>query len=103
MYPVQTNITSNYLVPDEGALSLYTCLTFVVFWNRNAIEKLEVDASAHKTVDIANIVKEKMDKVVPPLGHKSRQKAQERPNSESFVDDPDVPPLEWSHAIFNNL
>lgn len=62
--------------------------------NRNTHEKLEVDASAHKTVDIANIVKEKMDKVVPPLGHKSRQKAQERPNSESFVDDPDVPPLE---------
>lgn len=35
-----------------------------------------------------------MEKIVPPLGHKSRQKVQERPNSESFIDDPDVPPLE---------
>ena len=64
-------------------------------FSRNTHETLEVDKSAHKTVDIANIVKEKLDNIVPPLGHKSRQKAQERPNSENFVDDPDVPPLEW--------
>lgn len=92
-------------MPDEEALkhiTVHKLYVYFVFWNRNTHEKLEVDASAHKTVDIANIVKEKMDKVVPPLGHKSRQKAQERPNSESFVDDPDVPPLEWSLALFDN-
>lgn len=65
-----------------------------ITFSRNTHEKLEVDKSVHKTVDIANIVKEKLDNIVPPLGHKPRQKAQERPNSENFVDDPDVPPLE---------
>lgn len=29
---VQTNITSNYMMPDEGALSLYTCLMFTLLF-----------------------------------------------------------------------
>ena len=61
---------------------------------RNKVEKLEVDASARKTVDISNIVKDKSDITVPPLGSKPLRKVEERPNSENFVDDPDVPPLE---------
>lgn len=61
---------------------------------RNKVEKLEVDSSAKKTVDISTIVKDKSDIVVPPLGSKPLRKVEERPNSENFVDDPDVPPLE---------
>lgn len=45
---------------------------FVVFWNRNMYEKFEVDVLVYKIVDIANIVKEKMDKVVFLLGYKFR-------------------------------
>ena len=58
------------------------------------MEKLEVDSSARKTIDISNIVKDKSDIVVPPLGSKLLRKVEERANSENFVDDPDVPPLE---------
>lgn len=43
---------------------------FVVFWNRNTYEKFEVDVLVYKIVDIVNIVKEKMDKVVFLLGYK---------------------------------
>lgn len=57
---------------DEGVFSLYIYLMFVVFWNRNTIEKFEVDVLVYKIVDIANIVKEKMDKVVFLLGYKFR-------------------------------
>ncbi|KAJ8305726.1 hypothetical protein KUTeg_016271 [Tegillarca granosa] len=46
-----------------------------------------------RPVDVCNIVKEKPDKVVPPLGYKPR-KVEERANSEDFIDDPDVPPLD---------
>lgn len=45
---------------------------FVVFWNRNIYEKFEVDVLVYKIVDIANIVKEKMDKVVFLFGYKFR-------------------------------
>ncbi|CAG2196538.1 LRRC6 [Mytilus edulis] len=61
---------------------------------RKTHEKLEVDKKAHKTVDIANIVSKKSDKVKAPFGSKVREAAKERPNSEDFVDDLDVPPLE---------
>lgn len=62
---------------------------------RKKVEKLEVDASVRKTVDIGDIVKEKAANTVPPLGSKPVvRKREERPNSENFVDDPDVPPLE---------
>ncbi|XP_060606624.1 dynein axonemal assembly factor 11-like, partial [Ruditapes philippinarum] len=58
-------------------------------------EKLEVDEKARKTVDIGGIVKEKSDNIVPPLGSKPLCRTKvERPNSEDFVDNPDVPPLE---------
>ncbi|XP_053394299.1 dynein axonemal assembly factor 11-like [Mercenaria mercenaria] len=58
-------------------------------------EKLEVDEKARKTVDIGDIVKEKSDNIVPPLGSRPICKTRvERPNSEQFVDNPDVPPLE---------
>lgn len=59
------------------------------------IEKLEVDENARKTVDIGGIVKDKSECIVPPLGSKPIYRTKtERPNSEQFVDDPDVPPLE---------
>lgn len=58
-------------------------------------EKLEVDDKARKTVDIGNIVQEKSKHTVPPLGSKTVCRTRnERPNSENFVDNPDVPPLE---------
>ncbi|XP_033739207.1 uncharacterized protein LOC117326559 [Pecten maximus] len=60
--------------------------------NKTKEEKLEVDASVHKTVDIAGIM-ENSKKTVPPLGANVRRSVAERPNSEDFVDDPDVPPL----------
>ncbi|XP_052273398.1 dynein axonemal assembly factor 11-like [Dreissena polymorpha] len=63
--------------------------------NRKNMEKLEVDESARKTVDIGNIVKEKGEVSVPPLGSKPLgKKREEKPLSENFVDNPDVPPLE---------
>jgi len=59
------------------------------------VERLEVDESARKTVNIADIVKDKSTGTVPPLGSKARvKKTEERPNSENFVDNPDVPPLD---------
>lgn len=61
---------------------------------RKTHEKLEVDKKAHKTVDIANIVPNKTDKIVPPLGTKMKHPVKERPNSEDFIDNLDVPPLE---------
>ena len=62
---------------------------------RKNMEKLEVDESARKTVDIGNIVKEKGEVTVPPLGSKPLgKKREEKPLSENFVDNPDVPPLE---------
>lgn len=62
---------------------------------RSYIERLEVDETAKHTVDFSNIVKEKKDYVVPPLGSKLIcKKVEDRPNSDSFVDDPSVPPLE---------
>ena len=64
------------------------------FFFRKTHERLEVDKKAHKTVDIANIVSDKTDKIVPPLGAKVKHPVKERPNSEDFVDDLDVPPLE---------
>lgn len=58
-------------------------------------ETLEVDEKVRKSVDIGGIVKDKSENIVPPLGNKPlcRRKI-ERPNSEQFVDNPDVPPLE---------
>jgi hypothetical protein len=54
-----------------------------------------VDEKAKKTVDIFGIVKEKSENIVPPLGSNNIcRKTIERPNSEGFVDDPDVPPLD---------
>ncbi|KAH3747334.1 hypothetical protein DPMN_181759 [Dreissena polymorpha] len=59
------------------------------------MENLKVDESARKTVDIGNIVKEKGEVTVPPLGSKPLDKKRdEKPLSENFVDNPDVPPLE---------
>lgn len=59
------------------------------------MEKLEVDESARKTVNIGDIVKDKSEITMPPLGSKPLgRKRDERPNSENFVDNPDVPPLE---------
>ncbi|ESO83361.1 hypothetical protein LOTGIDRAFT_222768 [Lottia gigantea] len=60
--------------------------------DKSNTERLEVEPSAHKGVDISNIVKDKKD-IVPPLGSKKTVKKTERPNSEDFIDDPDVPPL----------
>ncbi|XP_046330222.2 dynein axonemal assembly factor 11-like [Haliotis rufescens] len=54
---------------------------------------LEVDATAKKCVDIGNIVKDKPEKIVPPLGYSNRRDIPVPPNSDDFVDDPDVPPL----------
>ncbi|KAL4226596.1 Protein tilB [Mactra antiquata] len=62
---------------------------------RTKTEKLEVDEKVRKTVDIGNIVEEKHKHVVPPLGSKTVCKTKiERANSENFVDNPEVPPLE---------
>ncbi|KAK3090140.1 hypothetical protein FSP39_009461 [Pinctada imbricata] len=58
-------------------------------------ERLEVDESARKTVDLGNIVSEKTADIVPPLGHRNNKfQVKERENSADFIDDPDVPPLE---------
>ena len=57
-------------------------------------ERLEVDPHSLKTVDIGNIIKENERAFTGPLGTSlTRTMAQERPNSEDFVDDPEVPPL----------
>lgn len=61
---------------------------------RKTHEKLEVDTKLHRTVDFANIVPEKTEKIVPPLGSKVKHPIKERPNSEDFIDNIDVPPLE---------
>ncbi|XP_064624999.1 dynein axonemal assembly factor 11-like [Lineus longissimus] len=59
---------------------------------RKTCERLEVDPSKAKKMDYGNIYTDK--KIVPPLGHRDiRKQLEERPNSEDFVDDPDVPPL----------
>ncbi|ELU13273.1 hypothetical protein CAPTEDRAFT_146302, partial [Capitella teleta] len=55
------------------------------------IQKLEVDPSLQKCVQLDNIVREKSCKA--PLGTTIHSKIEERANSENFVDDPDVPPL----------
>ncbi len=63
------------------------------------MERLEVDPKSAKTVDIGNIVRDtkSYDKAATPLGGApggaSRGQVPERPNSEDFIDDPDVPPL----------
>ncbi|KAH9492273.1 Protein tilB [Bulinus truncatus] len=57
---------------------------------------LEVDASVRKMVDVTSIVSDNKakQKAFTPFGsHISRQEMVERPNSEDFIDDPDVPPL----------
>lgn len=53
---------------------------------------LEVDPSVHKGLRFDNIAEEKMA-CKAPLGGRAMQQIKERPNSEGFVDDPDVPPL----------
>lgn len=57
---------------------------------------MEVDPSAGKGVDIGGIVREKPEGTGAPLGAGKPWKSQikERANSEGFVDDPDVPPLQ---------
>ena len=57
------------------------------------VERLEVDAGARKVVDIGNIVPDKKD-LVPPLGSRPLVHRAEKPVSQDFQDDPDVPPLE---------
>ncbi len=61
-------------------------------------ERLEVDPSKTSDVDFGNIVKQTNIGSQGPafLGEQpsSAQMGRERPNSEDFVDDPDVPPLE---------
>ena len=55
---------------------------------------MEVDPSSAKTVDIANIIEEKMKNIPSPLGsQRTHKNIPERANSDDFVDDPDVPPL----------
>ncbi|XP_041350473.1 protein tilB homolog [Gigantopelta aegis] len=60
--------------------------------SRQKEEHLEVDPKAKTCVDIGNIVRDKCEKTVPPLGG-MRRLVKERENSEDFVDDLDVPPL----------
>ncbi|XP_013391474.1 protein tilB homolog [Lingula anatina] len=57
------------------------------------VELLEVAPNGNQEMDFGNIVKEKTDVVKAPFESKVFQKPVERPNSEDFVDDPDVPPL----------
>ncbi len=59
------------------------------------MERLEVDPKSAKTVDIGTIVRDSKsyDKAATPMGGAPRTQVPERPNSEDFVDDPDVPPL----------
>lgn len=54
---------------------------------------LEVDSSARKGVDIGNIVSDTSSALHKPLDTCRQVQKMERPNSDSFVDNPDVPPL----------
>lgn len=56
-------------------------------------ERLEVDPTAHKSVELDKILSSETAKMKRPLGTRPRTNVEERPNSEGFVDDPDVPPL----------
>lgn len=60
-------------------------------------EKLEVDPRSKKGVDLFNIVRDPSDTPKVPLldSQSYRRNIEERPNSEDFQDDPDVPPLMW--------
>lgn len=63
----------------------------------SGVERLEVDPSLKKEIDFGNIVSQaEANPKVPLLGNNqfNRKATQERPNSENFQDDPDVPPLE---------
>ena len=55
-------------------------------FHSDQLEKLEVDPSVHRDVDFGNIVRKK-----PDAECKAQTSAVS--GSESFVDDPDVPPL----------
>ncbi|GFN77048.1 protein tilb homolog [Plakobranchus ocellatus] len=56
---------------------------------------LEVDENARSGPDIAGIVHSQTASKAPFSGHAGRRReVEERQNSEGFVDDPDVPPLE---------
>ena len=54
-----------------------------------------MDPSKAKTVDVSTIVSDNLIPKVPlhGSGDSRRPIGEERPNSEDFVDDPDVPPL----------
>ena len=56
-------------------------------------ERLEVDPSSQKGVDLHVVTEAPAGK--GPLGatQYKRKDIPERPNSENFIDDPDVPPL----------
>ncbi|KAK7100090.1 dynein axonemal assembly factor 11-like [Littorina saxatilis] len=62
--------------------------------NSRSRQVLEVDSNARSGVDIGSIVSDQSKSVVKPLGASRRGTKTERPNSEHFVDNPDVPPLE---------
>ncbi|KAK2822796.1 hypothetical protein Q5P01_022861 [Channa striata] len=61
----------------------------------NGPERLDVDPSKHKTVDLANIVPRKSNTEGPLEASRMAQSTTTRHSrfSEGFVDDPDVPPL----------
>ncbi|XP_033113676.1 protein tilB homolog [Anneissia japonica] len=59
---------------------------------RNEIERLEVDPSAAKTIDLL-VTQTKCLSTNKPYNGKRQKPAIERPNSHDFIDDPDVPPL----------
>ena len=54
-------------------------------------ERLEVDPSSLKTVDLNIVATDNSCK--KPLGRSRTHAVKERPNSSDFVDDTDVPPL----------
>ena len=64
-----------------------------VYSDGQRTEKLEVDPTLQKGVDL-HVVGETAESK-PPLGARQykRRDVPERPNSDDFVDDPDVPPL----------
>ncbi|PVD22974.1 hypothetical protein C0Q70_16234 [Pomacea canaliculata] len=61
--------------------------------NKRNCELLEVDESARSMVDITSIVPERFKSEPQPFGLTRFRTKEERPNSENFVDNPDVPPL----------
>ncbi|KAK7489056.1 hypothetical protein BaRGS_00019717 [Batillaria attramentaria] len=61
--------------------------------NEKNRQVLEVDSNARRGVDISSIVTDSTKPLPQPLGATRRQEKTERPNSENFVDNPDVPPL----------